>query len=569
MKKLVVFAIVFLALFLRTVNLFDYPVGFTPDEASFAYDAYSILKTGKDQWGVPFPLVLESFGDYKAPVLSYLTIPFVSMLGLLKESVRLPNALLGTLAVFVTYLMVKEFLNYGNKNQKGSRKTEIVAITTSFLLAISPWHVQMSRGGFEANLTTFFMPLGVLFFLKGLKNKKYLYWSSLSFGINLFTYHSAKLVTPFIIFFLVFIFKKKIAKLWKTKPYKRAFVFSTAVLSVFVIVTFYTFRIGAGARAKDVSIFGGAMQEASVDRLIAIENGMPLWTAKALHNKYIVVPERFLNNYAQYFSGRFLFVFGPAEGTYGMVPGQGVLYWFELPFLIAFIIYVFNKKTKLAYLVSFWLIVAPIPASLAQGVGFSANRAVIMLPAFSVASALGGYYIYSESKKMLTKKHLLRPVLVFYSLIVLATFLIFLERYFVLSPVKIGQDMLYGNLEAAVWARDKKADKVIISKGLSEPHIYIAFAAHFDPSDYQKFSANWDYKAKNVSWVDQMPEYRLGNYIFKSIDWSKDSAGNTYLIGRPEDFPANISPRYVIDYPNNTPAVYIVDPSIKNYANRY
>src|SRR3990167_1382093 len=105
MQKWLLAGILALAFVLRVVGLSSFPPGFTPDEASFGYDAYSILKTGKDQWGKPFPLVLESFGDFKSPLYAYLTVPSVAAFGLNKFAVRFPNAILGTLAVLAAYLL--------------------------------------------------------------------------------------------------------------------------------------------------------------------------------------------------------------------------------------------------------------------------------------------------------------------------------------------------------------------------------------------------------------------------------------------------------------------------------
>src|SRR3990167_10946569 len=105
MQKWLLAGILALAFVLRVVGLSSFPPGFTPDEASFGYDAYSILKTGKDQWGKPFPLVLESFGDFKSPLYAYLTIPSVGIFGLNKFVVRLPNAILGTMAVVAIWLL--------------------------------------------------------------------------------------------------------------------------------------------------------------------------------------------------------------------------------------------------------------------------------------------------------------------------------------------------------------------------------------------------------------------------------------------------------------------------------
>lgn len=93
------------AVFLRFWQLGQIPEGFVADEAAYGYNAYSILKTGKDEYGEPFPLVLKSFGDYKAGVYSYLTIPFIYFHGLNEWSVRAPSAVFGVLFVLLTYLL--------------------------------------------------------------------------------------------------------------------------------------------------------------------------------------------------------------------------------------------------------------------------------------------------------------------------------------------------------------------------------------------------------------------------------------------------------------------------------
>src|SRR3989344_1954701 len=152
-KKL--FIIIVLAFFLRFFLLSVIPVGFNPDEASFVYDAYSILKTGKDQWGHSWPLVLESFGDFKSPLYTYLTIPSVALFDLTKFAVRFPNALLGTAAIYITYLLVVELEKNSKNNNSPITIHHSLAAIAAFLLAISPWHIMMSRCAFEANLTTF------------------------------------------------------------------------------------------------------------------------------------------------------------------------------------------------------------------------------------------------------------------------------------------------------------------------------------------------------------------------------------------------------------------------------
>src|SRR3972149_9847803 len=198
-NKIVLGLIIAFALIVRVIGISKFPVGFTQDEASLGYDVYSLLNTGKDQWGVSWPLTFRSFGDFKMPLYSYLAIPSVAAFGLNEFSTRLPGALTGTLAVLVTYLMVFQLFK-----GSGTVKGRTLATMAAFLLALSPSPVSLSRGGFEANLTTLFIPLGIWAFLKGLERPKWMLLAAVSFGLNLFSYHAARLFTPMLVILLLF-----------------------------------------------------------------------------------------------------------------------------------------------------------------------------------------------------------------------------------------------------------------------------------------------------------------------------------------------------------------------------
>ena len=69
-----------------------------------------IMLSGKDEWGQKFPLFLQSFGDYKPALLSYIQIPFVWLLGLNISSVRLPVAILGVVSI-LSWFFIEKGLN--------------------------------------------------------------------------------------------------------------------------------------------------------------------------------------------------------------------------------------------------------------------------------------------------------------------------------------------------------------------------------------------------------------------------------------------------------------------------
>lgn len=560
MRRFVLPAILILALALRLVGLSRFPVGFTPDEASFGYDAYSILTTGRDQWGNLLPVVLKSFGDYKSALYGYLAVPSVFIFGLSKFAVRLPNVLLGTLAVYLTYLLARELARLANFEEK---RAILVGYTAAGLLAISPWHIMMSRGAFEANLTTFFLPLAVYLFLRGLEKPSIFIWSAVAFGLNLLTYHSAKLVSPVVFLGLAIIFRRRLKEIGVRK------LLPALTIAVFFFgMMAYSFLGGAGARAADINIFKGSLDIAARERITATKNGMPDVLARAIHNKYQVTARKFVTNYLQYFSPQFLFSSGPAETTYGMIPGRGVLYWFEIPFLVFGLIGLLDKtRRKGLRPLLLWLAVAPIPAALSIGPGYAANRAVVMLPALPILTAFGAVALYERSKDSFSRKAF-RFCLLGFSAIGLILFASFLEDYFIQSPTKAGSGMLYGNLEAARWLTNNAAGKnIVVSRKISEPHIYIAFANRYSPKEYQKNSTNWDFQKQGYGWVDMQPNYSLGNYLFRNVDWNIDKLRkNALLVGRPDEFPVGIQPLKKFDYPDGSTSILVVDPATQFFA---
>ena len=97
--------ILLLAFLLRFWQINKIP-SLNPDEAALGYNAYSLIRTGKDEHGVSWPLHFKSFGDYKPGGYVYLAIPFVKVLGLSPLAVRLPNLIFSVLTVYVLYRLV-------------------------------------------------------------------------------------------------------------------------------------------------------------------------------------------------------------------------------------------------------------------------------------------------------------------------------------------------------------------------------------------------------------------------------------------------------------------------------
>ena len=87
----ILFLIVVLAFVLRFVQLDSLPPSLNWDEVSHGYNAYSILKTGKDEWGKFLPIIFRAYGDYKLPLYIYITAFSEFIFGLNEFAVRLPS----------------------------------------------------------------------------------------------------------------------------------------------------------------------------------------------------------------------------------------------------------------------------------------------------------------------------------------------------------------------------------------------------------------------------------------------------------------------------------------------
>jgi len=551
-NNIILVLIITLALLVRVIGISNYPTGFTQDEAGLGYEAYSILQTGKDSWGVTMPLVLRSFGDFKMPIYSYLAIPGIAIFGLNEFAVRLPGALFGTLAVLATYLMVLKLC-----------KKRLVAIISAFVLALSPWHISLSRGAFEANLTTFFIPLGIWAFYVGLKKPRWMILSTLAFGLNLFSYHSARIFTLLIFPVLI------IATFKGTALQGMKISFSRYSISIIVILTFiallvYSMFLGAGKRGLDLTILNPTdkWQVVSDRRYEAVLQNLPDNIARIFSNKGTYLIYQFTNNYLTYLSPASFFTQGVSGWDYGMTPGRGVLYLSELISVFAgFYFFIRGKNIKGTNIFFIWFFLSPIATALSKGGGFVGTRAAVMMPSIQIISALGIYLIYKKLKFNVNNYKITYFLLIF--IIFIASFTFFIENYLYHAPAKAAASMQYGRKQMIEYINQVEGeyDEIFISRTVSAPNIWVQFYKKINPKAVQLASKEWlQYEHSGFGYLDQLDGYRLGKYTFGSIDRnSLKEKGKVLVVGKPEEFGENFKPLEVILYPDNKPAFYIAD----------
>ena len=152
----------FFAFWIRVTDLEKNPPGFFCDEAATGYNAYKILMTGKDEYGKSYPLLFQSFGDFKSPVFIYSAVLPVAIFGVSEVSIRFTSVVYGMLGILGTFLFARELFS-----------NRWIGLFSALILAITPWHVHLSRVGFDVNLQSFFVPAMLWSFFFFFKTKSF------------------------------------------------------------------------------------------------------------------------------------------------------------------------------------------------------------------------------------------------------------------------------------------------------------------------------------------------------------------------------------------------------------
>lgn len=461
----VLLAIIIFAAFLRLYRLGEIPVGLHRDEAFLGYNAYSILKTGRDITGAWYPIHLRSF-LYSPAGYSYASIPFIAMLDLSAFSVRLASAFSGTLTIFVTFLLLLTLF-------RDDKYRHILALAGSFLLAISPWHINLSRTATENSLATLLITSGTLLFLLARKKYAYLLTSYCLFFISLITYQAPRAFLPLFIPFLIVLFRKN----------RSIRLTSIAVILYVALILLPTTVIlrspKLSLRLSTVSLFATPQTQLVLEEQIR-EDGTaainPL-LARIFHNKMIGYGEEFLRIYFQHFSFDFLFTDNGLPSRY-RVPGSGLLYLIELPLIIYGAFCLARKKSPAMRLIFAWVLLAPVGSSLAFDDVPNLQRTMLIFPAVTSLSAYGLISLLSMKSKY--RFYLILSMLTF---IFAYQFTSYLHDYYVHQIVHRPwfRQEGYKELVEKVNALLPNYEKAIITNSESGSAILFLFYSKYDP----------------------------------------------------------------------------------------
>ncbi len=522
-------SVIALAFLLRFWNLSSYPA-FNADEAAIGYNAFSLIQTGLDEHGHPWPIHFQSFNDWKPGLYFYLVIPFVKFFGLTELSVRLPNAILSVITVYFVYLLGNLLFKDSSINV-GKEKVSFGTVA-AMLLAISPWHIHFSRGGWEVNTATFFMTGGVLLLVVWLKNgfnTFHIVLSVLLLTLSLYSYHAARVIVPLLALAILLIYAKSFFKVENLRKMIIAVVFG-----VLIVLPLLKDLITGDAlsRAAGVGLFA---DKGPINRINEQRGEHPDlgFVSKLTHNKPINYALAFMKNWTLHYQGEFLFMTGDSIQR-NKVPETGVMYLFDIIFLAAGFIYLAKTRGEGKKLIWSWVLVAPLAAALTFQAPHALRSANMAVP-LTIVSALGLSYIWSLIGP---RKFTILGVFMIWC------FLRYLHMYYVHMAKEYPFSSQYGVKELVefISSSQDKYKSIVVSDKYDQPYILFLFYLKYPPLEFQ---GNHSLTTRDDFGFSTVREF--GKYYFENLDFEalKNTYPNSLIAGAPDEIPkeANVIKR--------------------------
>jgi 4-amino-4-deoxy-L-arabinose transferase-like glycosyltransferase len=449
---------------LRLLWLDGIPPALHADEAPNAWNAYTLLKTGLDQYGVHWPIFYtRAFGDNRSTLYIYMIMPFQALGGLNVWTTRLPAVFASVLTIFL--------IDYVGARLFG----RAVGLSAAVLLAFNPWHIQMSRWGHEAAIVPLLVILPVAALL----------WANLPLGgeareprpvragfagaVAGIVCYGYQVVRPFIPLLLVFAVLLNFKAWWRQLQTRRG------VASVGALVI-------AGALT-----FGPLLYKHLTDPEIGRRGQIQgvIWKdADSTGQKAAKV----LARYAGHFAPQFLFISGDHDPALSPPPGFGLFFWSDLPLMLMGI-FVCCKQARWSpesRLLLLWLVLYPVGDLIYEHPSMHALRSLPGLPGLVLLTAVG---VVALVKRLWTRSQLSRAAVCAAALLVIILNVRFIDTFFsdAFMRQKARLNIFMADvLQAAQWLRPHLdgADAVFITGSAIHPDIVSLVGLSYDPKKW-------------------------------------------------------------------------------------
>jgi len=526
---LVLVSIVILASVTRLFHLDSYPPSPYWEEAALGYDAYSLLKTGQDHHGNPWPIIaFESFGDWKPSLYFYAAMPSIAIFGLNVQAVRLPAALAGIGSVILMGLL--PIYLFRSKLFESISKLSIdfikkLGLWLALLMALEPWAVIFSRAAWEANVATFLILLGVCMWFWSFsatfkKSIILMLISATAFGLSMYTYHSARLIAPLLLLYLetwrwISSYQHFRSKMdWKLLITKSIIAIGLLILIASPLIISLSNPEVSGRFATE-NIFTDISIIEESNRLREIDDNSIL--SRLLFHRYILFAREIVINYTTYFNIDFLFNTGE-ENMRHSTGFTGMLFWSEVFFLSVGLLALIRRHRVLLVFLTGWLLIALLPATLTT-VNPHALRILPSLPIWIFLAGLGvltaqNWLQWHINNLQILSKSLKKIAQSFITVALVGLFLIqfsiFAHYYIMIYPKlhatdwwQYGYEQLYEQLNQLTTNPEYRDLPIYITREMGRPAMYDWFYSKVDPRLVQS--------AELVAKKDQSEFLEFGN----------------------------------------------------------
>lgn len=441
--KFVLILILVLGIGARVWRFGEIPAGLNQDEASSAMDSYYVLHYGMDRNGISYPLQFIMWGGGQSSLQEYILLPFITF-GLTPITIRMPMLFSGILTLFLMYFAARRIAG------------ERYALIAVFLLAISPWHIMMTRWSLNDNMLPAIFLAGFLFVLKSAEDNRWFVVGCALFAVCFYAYGAAYILVPIFLMISipVLIYTRRASRQTIILGLVVLFVLSIPII-LFLAMNF--FRLDA--------VHLGPF---TIPRFPVAPRYQSLSALLGEHGERVIV-----GNLLILFE---LLLFQNDGLIWNTIPAHGYFYGVTFPLALMGLAMMLTWKRETAVMER-WLVLAWVVASLAIGaqIAVNINRINSIFIPLLLCIALLLDFLAEKHKLLLTAS-----VCAF-----LIAFGFFLHEYFG-TPYQdaVGKEFSVGMFDAMEFAVRSGDGPICASSKPRMPYIFALMAEKPNPLDY-------------------------------------------------------------------------------------
>lgn len=520
--------IIVFGLFLYLHKLGTIPPGLYLDEAGTGYNTYSLLLTGKDEYGQIYPTAIRLFGSYSPPLYIFLSIPLMSIFGLSIFSTRLLSVICGVLSIPIIFLIIKEMKII---------KSTYTALLSSLFFTITPWTIFYARMGYEQYLAFLFFSLYVLLLLKSLKKPKLFALTIPIMSLTMYMDYAQRYLTPLFALGIIMLAGNKVF----SKKNIKYLLIGLVIALIIQIPNLLILRTPAFYTKTDHFY----------SEVIRDQSAKIRYFPKSISSSLAFIRE-FGSKMTTYYSPRSLF-FLPDSDPQRSMPDLSIFFpWMVVPYIVG--IYYLWKKRKLfsAKLIFLLLLITPITGALTHE-PFHVQRTLALLLPLTLIIAIG-----FDKLIEINKTKILLPVVI---TLFLGSLVLLWRSYFVLLPQERALVWGYGYPRLAKIVNENPSKTYVIfqpekPKPQEIAYTQLAFYLKLPPEELHlnygdSITSNYYYNTEVVF------DHKFRNIEVKPAEWGETDwrdiiiVGDTVQISDPEVLLHNLTQVFEIKGPNN------------------